>query len=493
MKPAQTTQLDVAATQQPRPSSQHRTRLALVLLASRSEPERVGEVWLPPPSGGAGLLGRLVPSEAADHVGWVRQRPGSTTHTGALQSPSISRVQLRVAQLRDAALHIENLGRRALLVDGREVQQATLRAGATLELLSEALLLVVARPSPLPAARWLSQEQVEATPFGGADRHGIVGESPAIWRLRDELAFAMRGHSHALVSGPSGAGKELVARALHGGAGPFVARSAATLPDALIDAELFGNVRNFPNPGMQARAGLIGAADGGTLFLDEIAELPMAQQPHLLRVLDADGEYQQLGDDRVRRSAFRLVGATNRPLDALRVDFAARFEHRLALPSLRERREDVPLLARHLAALRTADAPERWRRFWSDDGALALSFDWLRALVTDPPEDNVRGLARALTESLRHSVGDRLVAPPGVPTDAQTTPSPPSTPATACVAPDVPPSPETIQACLDKHGGVQGPVWRELGFKNRYQLQRLIRKHGLRTAASEPGDDDEPR
>src|SRR5690606_25111169 len=110
------------------------------------------------------------------------------------------------------------------------------------------------------------------------------------------------------------------------------------------DAELFGNVKNYPNPGMPERAGLIGEADGSTLFLDEIGDLPNAHQVHLLRVLDDDGEYQRLGESKVRRSSFRLVAATNRPFESLKHDFLARFTHRVTVPGLPERRDDIPLI-----------------------------------------------------------------------------------------------------------------------------------------------------
>src|SRR6185369_7117992 len=115
-----------------------------------------------------------------------------------------------------------------------------------------------------------------------------------------------------------------------------------------VDAELFGNVKNYPNPGTPEREGLIGEADGSTLFLDEIGELPVHMQAHLLRVLDRGGEYQRLGDSRAQRADLRVVAATNRPLDALKHDFLARLTLRLEIPSLDERRDDIPLLARHL-------------------------------------------------------------------------------------------------------------------------------------------------
>ena len=103
-------------------------------------------------------------------------------------------------------------------------------------------------------------------------------------------------------------------------------------------------MKNYPNPGMADRAGLIGEADGSTLFLDEIGDLPEKCQVHLLRVLDADGEYHRLGESNARRSSFRLVAATNRSLDMLKHDFLARFTHRIVLPGLADRRDDVPLM-----------------------------------------------------------------------------------------------------------------------------------------------------
>lgn len=90
-----------------------------------------------------------------------------------------------------------------------------------------------------------------------------------------------------------------------------MARNAATLPEGLLDAELFGNIKNYPNPGTPERAGLVGEADGSTLFLDEIGEISQVAQAHLLRVLD-DGEYHRLGEAKARKSHLRLISATNR-------------------------------------------------------------------------------------------------------------------------------------------------------------------------------------
>lgn len=140
---------------------------------------------------------------------------------------------------------------------------------------------------------------------------------------------------------------------------------AAFYPNiTLAEGSLFGNVKNYPNAGSPERPGLIGEADGATLLLDEIGELPEEQQAHLLRVLDADGEYQRLGESRPRRSRFCLVGATNRGFDALKHDFVARFPLRIQVSGLNDRRADIPLLARVLIERACAEREDWQRRFF---------------------------------------------------------------------------------------------------------------------------------
>src|SRR5262249_11768122 len=202
--------------------------------------------------------------------------------------------------------------------------------------------------------------------FGAPDARGLVGESPAMWTLRGAIASAARRAEHAIVLGPSGSGKQLIARALHAqsarAARPLVARNAAPIPDGPVAAEPFGNLRGYPNPATPERAGLIGQADGSTLFLDEFAELPASLQAHLLRVLD-EGEYQRLGEATTRRSDFRLVAATNRPEAHLKHDVLARLKLRITAPSLDARREDIPLLITHLCRGHAAADPMIAQRF----------------------------------------------------------------------------------------------------------------------------------
>jgi two-component system nitrogen regulation response regulator GlnG/two-component system response regulator HydG len=243
-----------------------------------------------------------------------------------------------------------------------------------------------------------------------------------MWNLREAIEFAGPRSAHVLVRGESGTGKELVAAALHrlsGRPGPLVSRNAATFPETLIDAELFGNAEGYPNPGMRERRGLIGAADRGTLFLDEFAELPAAQQARLLRVFDS-GEYHRLGDAAARRADLRVVGATNQPNEAFRKDVLSRFDLTVHLPSLRERSEDIPFLLRHLAKAMVADDPLLRARALDAQGEPRFARTMVQELVRNPPAGNVRGLRSAL---FRIYVERQTVRSTYLPTTAPTRPS----------------------------------------------------------------------
>ncbi|MFM7203260.1 MAG: sigma-54-dependent transcriptional regulator [Myxococcota bacterium] len=245
--------------------------------------------------------------------------------------------------------------------------------------------------------------------FGRPDAQQLVGESPCLWRLRMELARLAQEPGHVLICGASGTGKELAAGAIHRlspqGQKELVARNAATFPSELIDAELFGNLKNYPNVGMQERPGLLGQADGGTLFLDELGELPKAAQTHLLRVLDA-GEYQRLGEATTRRARVRFLGATHQPTSVLREDFAARFDWTLEVPGLNERREDIPLLVRELFRRQAQQNPELARRYCENGapfGMPRVSPQLMSALVMHLYTTHVRELAGLLRRVVRDS------------------------------------------------------------------------------------------
>ena len=473
-------------------------RIALVIAWCRDAPERAGEVSFF--EAGAQILGRggnPLEESAPARVHFSRQRPNEMVRGRSLRSQRISREQLRLEPDAEfGRLRVEVLGRCPLLVNGRAVSAAEVGPGDTLQLQNELVLLVVKRPRGLSSTSSLKYPEFA---FGQADAFGIVGESPAVWRLRDALRFAASVDEHALVRGESGTGKELAVRAIHGlsarGKRPLIARNAATVPEGIVDAELFGNLKNYPNPGVPERGGLIGEADGSTLFLDEIGELPVHVQAHLLRVLDRGGEYQRLGDPKTRRADLRLVAATNRPYDALKHDLAARLTLRLELPSLSDRREDIPLIVRHLLAEVAAQNAELAERFFETSPSAQrqprLDPHLVESLVRHAYTTHTRELRSLLWCALTESTGDRLELTPGVTRglgrDAHGTQrlSPmPTVPVTASNSSGTEPprglyetaTREQIESALAKHNGNVASAAEELGFRNRYVLYRLMKK-----------------
>ncbi|MCB9796934.1 MAG: sigma-54-dependent Fis family transcriptional regulator, partial [Alphaproteobacteria bacterium] len=187
------------------------------------------------------------------------------------------------------------------------------------------------------------------------DTEGMVAQAPAMRAVMRLVAKAAGSRSTVLIEGESGTGKELVARALHEGSPwaeqDFIAVNLAAQPAELVDATLFGHVRGAYTGASGARDGVFRAARGGTVFLDEVAELPPPVQVKLLRVLESR-EVMPLGSDRSEPVDFRLITATNRPLQPLveagefRQDLYFRLNVlRVELPPLRERPEDIPALA----------------------------------------------------------------------------------------------------------------------------------------------------
>jgi DNA-binding NtrC family response regulator len=463
------------------------TCLALVILWSFHEPWHAGEVAYLPAAGPTWVLGRrdTSPDPATPPLAFLRMRAGEPVPAAPLADPHLSRRHLRLAVRGADALEVENLGRAALLLNDERSANGTAHPGDLLEIERRLLLLVVSRPWPI--ARY--ETNLPPFAFGEADADGIVGESDAAWMLRRSIQSAAAAPGHVLITGASGVGKELVARAVHAhsprGSRPLLARNAATFPESLVDAELFGNAKNFPNVGMPDRPGLIGAADGTSLFLDEIGELPLHVQPHLLRVLDR-GEYQRLGDAGMRRADVRVIGATNRPRSILRSDLAARFLHEVKIPDLNARREDIPLLARHVVrALAGSGGVRRVSEILSDGPngqEPRISTRFIRQLLRVRWETNVRELEALVWQALDQGEGPIL--------DAVLEPSPadPGDPRAQAPAiepreaePEAPPEGEIarIQACLDRNNGSIESTWRELGLSSRYVLKRLIAKHGL--------------
>jgi transcriptional regulator with GAF, ATPase, and Fis domain len=204
---------------------------------------------------------------------------------------------------------------------------------------------------------YLQTEIKEAFAFGD-----LAGGSPALEKVLSQLQLVANTAATVLITGESGTGKELVARAVHERSGrqhrPFIKVNCGALPDHLFESEFFGHVRGAFTGAVKDRLGRFQVAEGGTLFLDEIGEVPLALQTKLLRVLQ-EQQFERVGDDRTLTSDVRIVAATNRDLKhAVEVgSFRQDLYYRLSVfpievPPLRERREDVALLAAHF--LRTS-------------------------------------------------------------------------------------------------------------------------------------------
>lgn len=339
--------------------------LALIIVWSSREPDRMGETALLPPEYPLWFLGRA-PAYAESSlpriepegkpVIFFRQRPPGAMdgtepeESGAnLLGEAISRRQLEIRPMADALI-VKSIGRCPLSVNGLPTVETLVRPGDTLCLRNQLVLYCTRRPISMAPLRAYPRER--APHFGKPDLDGIVGESPALWQLRERLAACARTNLHVLVTGESGAGKELAAQAVHRmsarSAHRMIAENISAIPPSLASALLFGNKRNFPNPGMEERVGLIGAAHQSTLFLDEIGDMPEEVQPMFLRVTERSGEYSRLGEEgRILRSDFRLIGATNHP-QRMRYELKRRFQREVKVPGLNQRREDIPLLVNHI-------------------------------------------------------------------------------------------------------------------------------------------------
>jgi DNA-binding NtrC family response regulator len=187
---------------------------------------------------------------------------------------------------------------------------------------------------------------------------GFVGRSPAFVRMLELLQRGATSDVPVLLLGESGTGKELAARAVHEASsrreGPFVPVECSGINESLFESELFGHVRGAFTGASEPKAGLVEAAENGTLFLDEIGDVPLSIQVKLLRLLES-GTYRRVGDITARRATFRLICATHRKLESMVVDGSFRQDlyfrintYPVQLPSLRERREDLPLLCQAL-------------------------------------------------------------------------------------------------------------------------------------------------
>jgi two-component system NtrC family response regulator len=316
----------------------------------------------------------------------------------------------------------------------------------------------------------------------GRDRE-ILGESPAIRRLLADIDRVGPARTSVLVVGETGTGKELVARALHRAspraAGPLVTVNCAAFAESLLESELFGHERGAFTGAAERKRGLLEVADGGTLFLDEIGEFPLALQPKLLRVLQ-ERRFRRVGGTAEIESDVRLIAATHRDLPAMlaagsfREDLYYRLNVvALQVPPLRERPEDIPLLALHFL-----------RRFARelDRPAALLAPATLEALRGYPWPGNVRELQNAVERGVLFCAGDTLL-----PSDLPPPLGAAAPPAPALSLPPLDrPLPELLDAlegelirqALVRARGVQAQAAELLGI-SRSNLQYKLKKYGL--------------
>jgi two-component system nitrogen regulation response regulator GlnG len=260
----------------------------------------------------------------------------------------------------------------------------------------------VIKPFDLPTIRAaieraLRVQTTAAAIAPGNKLNGMLGQSPAMQAVFKKIALAANSDASVLLQGESGSGKEVAASSIHRHSarkeGPLVAVNVAALSPTLAEAELFGHVEGAFTGAVQGRPGLLLQAHGGTLFLDEVADMPMPLQQKLLRVLD-HGEVLPVGADAPLRSNFRVISATNQNLRE-RVE-AGEFRHDLyfrlctfeiEIPPLRERPEDVILLAHHFASLFV-------------DQSITFAEETLAELQRRPWYGNVRELRNAIEHAL---------------------------------------------------------------------------------------------
>jgi DNA-binding NtrC family response regulator len=231
--------------------------------------------------------------------------------------------------------------------------------------------------------------------------HSLVGESDAIRSLREQITLAARTPSNVLITGESGVGKELVARAVHDEGArhdeAFVAINCGAIPEALLESQLFGHVRGAFTTAVQANQGLFVAASQGTLFLDEIGELPLPLQVKLLRVIE-DKCVLPVGGTKALPVDTRIIASTNRDLE--REVEAGRFREdlfyrlnvvHLVVPPLRERRGDIPVLVDHLVDRLNTKLGTH---------CLGVERDALWSLIGRPWKGNVRELENILERAI---------------------------------------------------------------------------------------------
>jgi Nif-specific regulatory protein len=324
---------------------------------------------------------------------------------------------------------------------------------------------------------WLESENRRLADAGV--EHSMVGESPRMQRVYDFIAKVAHTDSSVLILGESGTGKELVAQAIHHNSKrsgkPFIAVNCAALTETLLESELFGHEKGAFTGALASRKGRLEVAEGGTLFLDEIGELPLPLQVKLLRVLQ-EREFERVGGTRTIKVDIRLLTATNRNLEDLithglfRQDLFYRLNVlQLEMPPLRQRQEDIPLLAKYFAVKYGEKCNRKITGISLEAQKRLLNYDW---------PGNVRELENALERAVVLGTTD-LILQEDLPeaileTETRTMPAP--TKYHEAVAAT---KKQIIVQAMDQTKGNYTEAAKLLGVHPNY-LHRLIRNLNLR-------------
>jgi two-component system, NtrC family, response regulator GlrR len=307
----------------------------------------------------------------------------------------------------------------------------------------------------------------------------LVGESPSFLEEIRKIPLVAKGDAGVLISGETGTGKELCARAIHylsrRSGKPFVVVNCGAIPLDLVENELFGHVQGAFTGATSSRYGLISQADGGTLFLDEIDCLPLPSQVKLLRFLQ-EKEYKRLGSPKTERADVRVIAATNTDLEQAVRDgrFRTDLYYRLnvvplMLPPLRDRREDIPILARHFLRKYTFEMEKKISDFTTDAMRRLMFHDW---------PGNVRELENVVERAVIFARQEKIEV-----ADIALSHSEPAKPclasfkkAKAAVVEEF--EKKYIQELLvASHGNITRAA--QTAHKNRRAFWELIRRHGI--------------
>ncbi len=338
----------------------------------------------------------------------------------------------------------------------------------------------------LENARDIESLRVENVQLRGGPGQGMlmIGNSVLMRGLYENIAKVARGNSTVLIRGESGTGKELVARAIHRNgpraSRPFIVVNCAAIAETLLESEFFGHEKGAFTGAYAQRKGKLEQADGGTVFLDEIGELAPPMQAKLLRVLQ-EHEFERVGGTRTIHVDIRLIAATNRDLEqaikqgAFREDLYYRLNVvRLRVPPLRERREDIPLLANWFVRKFSEQTGRAVKGLSREARAMLVAYDW---------PGNVRELQNAIERAVVMGLSD--VVTPGDLSDLMPDAAFPSEAETGAFHEAIRQTRRKLIAiALERAGGSVPEAARALGLHTNY-LHRLITTLGLRDSGLE--------